>query len=127
MHLQGWQNIPGNTNNTDIFQGIFQGKSGQQIMLNTDMSLAFAAATGDSGSTPVGYVGQVCGPNSFNSGYGCSNGTFGLGASSTIPSTYSLVSSYNANNSLFLQNFAVSFAKMVSVGYGVPANIDGTR
>ena len=97
-------------------------------MLNTDMALAFPVITGETPGAPVsGYVNQICGPSSFglsipkdlNSGsYGCTDGANGLGKSNIKPSTLNLVNSYFFNNKLFLDSFARSFYKMVSVGYG---------
>lgn len=81
------------------------------LMLNTDMSLGFSINTDNA----QGVVGQVCGPSAINgNSYGCSQPT-----SSSAPSTFSLVSQYASSNSQFLTDFARSFAKMTSVGYGV--------
>jgi len=96
-----------------------------QVMLGTDMVLGFPADTTTViGGFTVGAAGQVCGPTQVNGAAGC---TFGRGgtSSTTLPSTYALAASYATNNALFLTNFATSFAKMTSVGYGVPANVDG--
>ena len=92
------------------------------------MALAFSLATAETPGAPAsGYLNQICGPFSYelskpkdlNSGsFGCTNGDNGLGKNNTRPSTLNLVNSYFFNNQLFLDSFAKSFYKMVSVGYG---------
>lgn len=96
-------------------------------MLNTDIALGFSAANAENSASKVGYIGQKCGPKGFSAtSYGCSNGGgIAIGANSSTPITYNLVSEYSTNLTSFLINFANSFAKMTSVGYGLPANIDG--
>ena len=102
---------------------------GENIMLNTDMALAFSLATAETPGAPVtGYINQICGPASYglsnskdpNSGtYGCTNGANGLGKSNAAPSTLNLVDKYFSDNQFFLNSFASTFPKMVNVGYGV--------
>ena len=95
-------------------------------MLNTDMSIAFPVATAETLGVPVsGYLNQICGPNSVGAtkgpdsgNYGCTNRKAHKGQSSIGPLTLNLVRSYISDNQLFLDNFAISFNKMVNVGYG---------
>ena len=99
-----------------------------QIMLGTDMVLGYPANTADvvSGSI-VGTPGQHCGPTAGNppQPYGCNAPTFSAPAT-THPPTFALAASYAANNAMFLSSFATSYTKMTTVGYGVPAKIDGS-
>ena len=46
--------------------------------------------------------------------------------STTKPATFALAAQYAASNRLFLQEFAKSFAKMTTVGYGTPAAAGAT-
>ena len=102
---------------------------GENIMLNTDMVLAFFVATAETPGAPVtGYIKQICGPGSYaltnpidlNSGsFGCTNGANGLGKNNSEPSTVALTRQYFSDNQFFLNSFASSFVKMVNVGYGV--------
>ena len=100
-------------------------------MLNTDMAIAFPVTTAETLGAPVaGYLNQICGPSSVgakrgpDSGvYGCTNGKARKGQSTIRPLTLNLVQSYINNNQLFLDNFAISFNKMVTVGYGIAPSI----
>lgn len=80
------------------------------IMLNSDMVLAFNAST----SNGFGVVNQACGPysngNAFN---GCATP-----ADQTQPNTVAIVQRYLNSNANFLTAFGASFKKMLSVGYG---------
>ena len=84
------------------------------IMLNSDMVLAFNASVVNG----FGVVNQVCGPysnsNAFN---GCSSPT-----DQTQPNTVSIVQTYLDSNARFLAAFGVSFKKILSVGYGTGSN-----
>ena len=92
------------------------------------MALAFPVTSSETPGAPVsGYLNQICGPNSVGltnpkdpiSGvFGCTNGNTGKGQSTTEPSTLSTIRKYIFDNQLFLNDFAQSFSKMVSVGYG---------
>ena len=103
-------------------------------MMNTDMALAFPVSSAETPGAPVsGYLNQICGPNSvgltnprdpISGNFGCTNGNTGQGQSSTVPPTLSLVQKYIADNQLFLDNFAISFNKMMSVGYNSLTPID---
>lgn len=64
----------------------------------------------------LGTPNQRCGPGTT----GCTQPT-----STTVPSTSALVNSFANSNTAFLNAFASSYAKMTTVGYGVPANVDG--
>ena len=99
-----------------------------QVMLGTDMVLGYPANTAAVvGGSIVGTPGQHCGPTSANppAAYGCNAPSFSAPAT-TAPSTFALATSYAANNALFLTNFATSYTKMTTVGYGVPAKKDGS-
>ena len=87
-------------------------------MLNTDMALAYPIST-----TLPNVTGhkQVCGPQELaGSNYGCQYPT-----NVTQPSTLALCKYYAANNTAFVEAFAVAYTKMTTVGYGVPAPVDG--
>ena len=101
--------------------------------MNTDMAIAFPLSSAETPGAPVsGYLNQICGPYSVGltnpkdpiSGiFGCTNGNTGKGQSTTEPSTLNTVKKYMSNNQVFLNDFANSFNKMTSVGYGItPAN-----
>ena len=95
-------------------------------MLNTDMAIAFPVTTAETLGAPVaGYLDQICGPSSVGATgvYGCTNGKALKGQSTIRPLTLNLVQSYINNNQLFLDNFAISFNKMVTVGYGIAPSI----
>ena len=96
-----------------------------QIMLGTDMVLGYPANTAAvvNGFT-VGTPGQKCGPANGQVPYGC--GVPPAPPVTTPPSTFTLATSYAANNALFLSNFATAYTKMMTVGYGVPAAADGS-
>eukprot|EP01034_Spumella_vulgaris_P028169 gene28169-34985_t len=78
------------------------------IMLNADMSCAFEPNV----TNAVGSAGQNCGPIVVGGSPGCL-----LPRADTLPVTYTQVQSYIANNTLFLEEFAASFVKMVTVGH----------
>ena len=87
------------------------------LMLNSDMALGFSINTDNA----QGVVGQNCGPTAINGNtYGCSFPT-----SASAPSTYALVNSYASNNALFLSDFAKSFTKMTTAGYGISGSTTG--
>ena len=99
-----------------------------QVMLGTDMVLGYPANTAAVvGGSIVGTPGQHCGPTSTNPPalYGCNAPTFTAPAT-TPPRTFALATSYATNNALFLSNFATSYTKMTTAGYGVPAKKDGS-
>jgi len=81
-------------------------------MLNSDMVLAYNSSTVNS----FGVLNQNCGPYTpppQSAFVGCQAPTDG-----SQPNTVSTVQTYAGNNAAFLSAFAVSFKKMLSVGYG---------
>jgi len=119
-----WRNVQVNGNTTNLFEGVNANliSLNPSIMLNTDMSLGFPVATAETfGTRGVGYLNQTCGPKSVNGSYGCTagSGSTGLGKNTTRPYTFTLVQQYAKNNQLFLDNFAASFVKLTTVGYGI--------
>ena len=95
-------------------------------MLNSDMAMGFPAGTDETiGASVVGYPGQNCGPRSVNNAYGCTSGTSGIGLNTSHPSTFTQVNSYRRSNSLFLSDFAVSFVKMMTIGYSTAPSTSG--
>jgi hypothetical protein len=88
------------------------------IMLNADMAPAFPITTAL--PTTKGQQ-QVCGPRTLvNNSYGCRDPS-----ATTPPTTWDLTLAYAADNGLFLRSFAAAYAKMTTVGYGLPAASDG--
>jgi hypothetical protein len=96
-----------------------------RTMLNTDMVLGFPANT----TGELGFIGEICylfnTSNPFNPYYGCSKVDYGPPVNSTKPSPFYQVLSYANSNDLFLSDFGLAYAEMVTVGYGLPPNIDG--
>ena len=93
--------------------------AGAQIMLNADMALGFNISINYNGlATHTQRCSSTGGPGG---GYGCSSPS-----TNAYPSTYSLVNTYANDNTAFLNGFASSYAKMSTVGYGLPANTDGS-
>lgn len=99
-------------------------------MLNPDMAIAYTILP-DNSEQIIG-PRQVCGPKTINrinipgdktpGGYGCRD------PSNLIqPSTWDQCLQYAADNTLFLFDFAASFTKMSTVGYGIQVqNDDGS-
>lgn len=88
-------------------------RGNNQIMLNSDMALAFDIAIDDDG---LAAQNQRCGDRAAPGGvYGCTRPT-----STDVPvGTGSLAITYASDNAAFLAGFANSYAKMTTVGYGV--------
>jgi hypothetical protein len=79
-------------------------------MLNSDIVLAYNSSTVNN----FGVVNQNCGPYTPQSQFvGCK-----APPDSSQPNTVPTVLTYAGNNAAFLAAFAVSFKKMLSVGYG---------
>ena len=96
-----------------------------QTMLGTDMVLGYPAnTTAVINGFTVGTPNQHCGPANGQAPYGCN--APGFPPTTTAPSTFTLATSYAANNALFLSNFATAYTKMMTVGYGVPTAVDGS-
>jgi len=99
-------------------------------MLNPDMAIAYSIQANN--SNPIIGQRQVCGPKTINrintpgqktpGGYGCKS------PSNLIhPITWDQCLNYTTNNTLFLNDFAKSFMKMTTVGYGIQEiNNDGS-
>lgn len=80
-------------------------------------------------------------PPSFliRSGIGRNNDTYGCNTCTTVPnkcsrpihpappSTFELMVRYARDNAFFLQEFPAAFNRMTTVGYGLPAAIDGAQ
>jgi len=117
--LAPWSNqhVNGDVTNTAAFttadkaniwiHPVNNGTTPPNIMLNTDMALAYTISTSNNF---LGVLGQTC----SNNGGGCRNPT-----SSTRPSTLSLVQTFANDNAAFLVAFQQAFPGMVNVGYGV--------
>ncbi|KAJ1410574.1 heme peroxidase, partial [Ochromonadaceae sp. CCMP2298] len=87
------------------------------IFLNVDMALGYPIDL----ALPNVTRRQVCGPRTLdNTSYGCRDPS-----AITPPSIWDQSLSYALNNSLFLSEFAPAFAKMTTVGYGLPADVEG--
>lgn len=110
--LRAWVSAanPGNTSKNIWFRP--PGPS-PDIMLNSDMSLAYTIGT-TTGANNLAPIPETC------NGNGCS-----AAGTNSRPGTLGVVQSYANDNALFLTSFAASFAKMTTVGYGLPANTDG--
>jgi hypothetical protein len=112
-----WFNVKPNSPEKDLWKNEFL-----TIMLNVDMALAFSI---EQDANNVGVLNQVCGPAvTFESSglidFGCDRPLNRAGAS-TLPQ----VRRYDENNTAFYADFEIAYVKMVTVGYGVPANTDG--
>jgi len=125
--LKPWQNVHSNGDLTNLAsftaadtKNIWFNPPGtfDVIMLNSDMAMAYTI--NKSGATGTGVLGEVCTDNN-----GCRTPTTPNTGSAVRPSTNTLVHQFAADNTLFLNAFAAAYAKMCSVGYGLPANIDG--
>ena len=91
-------------------------------MLNPDMALGYNILANN--SLPITGQRQVCGPKTIDrintpgnktpGGYGCKSPS-----NLNHPSTWDQCVKYTANNTLFLQDFGVSYTKMTTVGYGI--------
>ena len=81
------------------------------------MSLGYNITINKEVASPSQRCGSSAGPNNA---YGCSDPNI-----NSKPCTFALASTFAANNSAFLSAFALSYAKMSTVGYGLPANKDG--
>ncbi len=88
------------------------------------MALFYSPDTTDD----LGVYGQICEPNSAYlpgqlTNYGCS-----FPDNKAMPSTAALAGVYAnevTGNAAFLAGFSAAYPRMTSVGYGVPANVDG--
>ena len=80
-------------------------------MLNTDMVIAFPAATAETIS-PAGATGQACGGR--NIPQSCTATTPAAPAALALDTAQS----FRNSNTAFLTQFAASYVKMTSVGYG---------
>jgi len=125
--LQTWDSylVPGSTS-----KNIWTNSAFTPIMLNTDMALAFDAGTDNGlGIAPVSPLpnplpakgtnpttNQKCGPP-IRATLHCSGNSHGT----KLNVTAGLANVYATNNTLFLQQFAISFTRMVNVGYKTTA------
>lgn len=88
-------------------------------MLNADMAVGFDITIQNNG---LALGTQRCGSQGApDNSYGCAGPT-----AKAVPSTYALAKQFADDNAAFLAAFAVSYTKMTTVGYGVPANADGS-
>lgn len=114
MFNTNWFNVKPNGNTTDLWKNLFL-----NIMLNVDMSILFTIDLSDEN---IGTLDQKCGPAVGDPArFGCINPSSMAGAS-----TFSQVVGYIGNEQGFFDDFAVSYVKMVTVGYGVPDVADGS-
>eukprot|EP01034_Spumella_vulgaris_P027815 gene27815-34594_t len=119
MYIKPWVNKAASTSGLNQW-----GTGGPSIGLNADMALFYTPDL----TNDFGTLGQICEPNSASlpgqlSNYGCT-----LPSNTAMPSTATLAGVYadtTTGNAAFLAGFSVAFPKMVSVGYGVPLNVDG--
>jgi hypothetical protein len=88
-------------------------------MLNADMAVGFDITIGE--EDHLALADQRCGARGAPGRvYGCSTPT-----ATGLPSTFALANTFAQDNAAFLAAFAVSYAKMTTVGYGVPDATDG--
>jgi hypothetical protein len=73
--------------------------------------------------------GQVCRPfvSSNPTTYGCTVPPSTISTLQEKPTAFFQVWSYLLDNQLFLDDFAESFSRMTTVGYGLPKNVDGAQ
>jgi len=112
MINRGWPNA---AQQNSINKNIWTRGDGT-IMFNSDMGIGFDINLDDTNCVDCGIFTQRCG--GANNAL-CTNPVGGAAV------TNALATSYINNNQLFLNNFAQSFVKLTTFGYGVPANIDG--
>jgi len=93
-----------------------------EIMLNSDMSLAYTILNNPNERYPPRIVGKHKCSHEITPGNkpGCINPLNQL-----LPSTYALVNKYAHDNDAFLKAFTQSFVKMSSVGYDVIPHMKG--
>jgi hypothetical protein len=93
-----------------------------EIMLNSDMSLAYTILNNPNGLYPTRIVGEHKCSHDVVPGKkpGCINPL-----NQQLPSTYALVNKYAYDNDAFLKAFAQSYVKMSSVGYSLIPNKKG--
>lgn len=111
FHIKGWHNRKGPSGQTQWLTG------DNTIMLPVDITLGYPANT----TGGVGVRTQACGPVAGTNTVSCTTPN-----NATVVPTYHLVNSYATSNSGFLAAFPAAFVKMVTVGYGAPANTDGS-
>lgn len=91
------------------------------IMLNSDMVLGFDISLNSTPNCPkCGVFFQNCG----NPDVACSKPEAGF-AEPDIFDQVKIYADRNTGNKKFLDDFGISFAKLMSVGYGMPADVDG--
>eukprot|EP01038_Epipyxis_sp_PR26KG_P015755 gene15755-21334_t len=117
-----WQNIRSSNKEINFWSPIADPRN---VMLNVDMALAFPSNFDLNQTTNyyTGLTGEICGLR-YNGAYQCSLN--GITTNTNRPSTFALVRQYALSNSKFLTAFSKSFVKLVTVGYGVPANVTGS-
>ena len=114
MIYQGWKSQRTLSGTGSQWQHLESG----WLFLNADMAIGYPISTA---LPPLQGQHQLCGPHaSVNTTYGCR-------APSNVvpPSSWPLSVAYAANNTMFVEAFAVAYTKMSTVGYGVPAAVDG--
>jgi hypothetical protein len=110
---------------TDSTKNLWQAEDPQvpsEIMLNSDMSLAYSIFD----ERDHHYHNDMVGHHKCSryivpeNKPGCINPL-----NSMLPSTFDLVSKYADDNDAFLKEFAKSYVKMTSVGYGLNPDNEG--
>jgi hypothetical protein len=113
---------------TDSTKNLWQAEDPQvpsEIMLNSDMSLAYSIFD-EENPHPYGTDSDVLG-NHKCSRYIVPENTPGCinPLNAMLPSTFDLVKNYAHDNDAFLKEFAKSYVKMTSVGYGLNPDNEG--
>jgi len=124
-----WQSLLkfrwGNTQPDGPGKTLWAGPGNQNIMLNGDMSLGYNI---DLTNNNVGVLNQQCGPLLSNTGavLPVAQACVAPNDLPPSPSTLTLAQAYANSNQQFLTAFSSAFAKLITLGYGVPANVDGS-
>ena len=108
--MQKWVNFGDVITETNHLTDWERGKF-PNIMLNSDIALAFNASTFNA----YGIKDQICGAYGDNGAVfnGCTAPT-----DNTVPNTVAIVQAYIKDEASFFSAFSNSFKKLLSVGYG---------
>jgi hypothetical protein len=109
--INGWAVSQPNSPTTNLWTG----PPNQNILLNADICLAYNLTI--FGTYHLAKPTQHCGPYPN----GCRQPD-----DNSIPITQSLAVTYANSNTAFLAAFAPAFAKLTTLGYGVPSSVDGS-
>eukprot|EP01034_Spumella_vulgaris_P021863 gene21863-27938_t len=127
LEVHNWQNQLAPYRQTNSQAQWYSLVNANTIMMPSDLAIAYQLNF-NYGS----FTSQTCGPKGVGASTNRYTGAITLGTSygcspsnGTMPETCQTACLFGNTNSYFLTSFATSFVKMVCVGYGVPAQVDG--